>query len=72
MTWEELNVLYPPPADGVGIGTVWPPEGTTMVDLVVPGTRYRFVELREVAALSGGSIVALGIGALAVRRRRPG
>lgn len=72
VTWDELNVLYPPPTDGGGIGTVWPPEGITYVDLVVPGIRYRFVELREAAALTGGGIVALGIGALAVRRRRPG
>jgi hypothetical protein len=69
VTWEELNVLVPPPADG---STDWPPAGYITVALVVPGERYRFVELREVAALAGGSLVALGMGALAVRRRRPG
>jgi hypothetical protein len=67
LTWDELNVVAPPPEDGSN----WPPEGYTFVALVVPGDRYRFVELREVGALAGGSLVALGIGALAVRRRRP-
>jgi hypothetical protein len=69
VTWEELDVLVPPPEDG---STDWPPAGYTYVALVVPGERYRQVELREVGALAGGSFVALGIGALAVRRRRPG
>ena len=68
VTWEELSVLVPMPDDG----SEWPPAGYTYVALVVPGERYRFVEAREVAALVGGSLVALGIGALAVRRRRPG
>ena len=71
VSWEELSVLVPPPEDGSEV-VEWPPAGFTYVALVVPGERYRFVELREVAALAGGSFVALGIGALAVRRRRPG
>ena len=41
------------------------------VALVVPGTRYRSVEAREAGALAGGSIVAIGLGALVVGRRRP-
>jgi hypothetical protein len=68
VTWEELNVLVSFPDDG----SDWPPAGYTYVALVVPGERYRQTELREVAALAGGSLVALGIGAFAVRRRRPG
>jgi hypothetical protein len=69
VTWEELSLLVPPPEDG---STEWPPAGYTYVALVVPGERYRSVELREVAALAGGSLVALGIGAFMVRGRRPG
>lgn len=72
VSWDELMTLYPQPTEGYVDTSNWPPEGSMFLDLVVPGTRYRFVELREVAALSGGSIAALGIGALAVRRRRPG
>lgn len=68
MTWDELSALLPYPEDG----SDWPPAGYTYVALVVPGERYRFVEAREVAALGAGSLVALGIGAFAVRRRRPG
>jgi hypothetical protein len=68
LTWDQLYAIAPPPEDG----SDWPPAGYTFVSLVVPGERYRFVEAREVAALAGGSLVALAIGALAVRRRRPG
>ncbi len=68
LTWDELNVAVPPPEDG----SDWPPAGYTYVALVVPGERYRQVELREVGALAGGSLVALGIAGFVVRRRRPG
>jgi hypothetical protein len=68
VTWDELYSLVPQPEDT----SAWPPAGYTVVALVVPGERYRFVEAREVGALAGGSLVALGIGAFAVRRRRPG
>ena len=67
VTWDELSVLVPPVE-----GADWPRAGYPFVSLVVPGERYRQVELREVGSLVGGSLVALGIGALAVRRRRPG
>ncbi len=67
VTWNELSELFPP-EDGAD----WPPAGYTYVALVVPGERYPFVEAREVAALAGASLVAFGIAALAVRRRRPG
>lgn len=67
VTWDELSALVPVPEDGSN----WPPAGYTGVALAIPGERYRLVELREVGALAGGSLVALGIGALAVRRRRP-
>jgi hypothetical protein len=43
-----------------------------MMALVVPGTRYQEVELREVGVLAGGSLVAVGLAGIAVRRRRPG
>jgi hypothetical protein len=66
--WREMEALYPYPEDG----TAWAGEGLPIVAFVVPGERYRQVELREVGALGGGSVVALGLAALAVRRRRPG
>lgn len=43
-----------------------------MVDLVVPGERYRSVETREALVLAGGSLVALVLAAFVVSRRRPG
>jgi hypothetical protein len=43
-----------------------------IVAMVIPGERYRFVEAREALALAGGSLVALGIAAFVVSRRRPG
>ena len=55
------------PAAGDGL-----PPGARMMALVVPGTRYQEVELREVGVLAGGSLVAVGLAGIAVRRRRPG
>jgi hypothetical protein len=43
-----------------------------IVNLVVPGERYRFVETREALALAGGSLVALLLAGFVVSRRRPG
>ena len=43
-----------------------------MLDLVIPGERYRFVETREALALAGGSLVALVLAGFVVSRRRPG
>lgn len=43
-----------------------------MVNLVIPGERYRFVEAREAAALLGASLVALVLAGVVVSRRRPG
>jgi ABC-type transport system involved in multi-copper enzyme maturation permease subunit len=43
-----------------------------IVNLVVPGDRYRFVETREALALAGGSLVALVLAGFVVSRRRPG
>ena len=68
VTWDEMFSLVPQPEDG----SDWPPPGYTFVALVVPGTRYGFVELREVGVLAGASLVALGLAAFTVRRRRPG
>ncbi len=69
VTWDQLNVLVPPPDDGL---TEWPPPGYTFVALVVPAERYPEVQLREIAALAAGSLVALLIAGAVVRRRRPG
>jgi hypothetical protein len=44
----------------------------TMVSIVVPGARYRFVETREAVVLAGGSLVALLLAGFVVTRRRPG
>ena len=68
VTWDELFAQVPPPEDG----SDWPPAGYTFVALVVPGEQYPLAELREVGALAGGSLVAFGVTAVAVRRRRPG
>lgn len=43
-----------------------------VVNLVVRGERYRFVETREALALAGGSLVALVLAGFVVSRRRPG
>jgi hypothetical protein len=75
VSWDEALAQAQPiaqaqpmdPAAGDGL-----PPGARMLALVVPGARYRLVELREVGALAGGSLVALGIAGVAVRRRRPG
>ena len=63
--WDVVQELDPPKPD-----EEWIPK-YPMVSIVVPGERYRFTETREAAALAGGSIVTLGLGALVVARRRP-
>ena len=68
MTWDELSAQTPPDTNQ----DVWPPEGWTFVSLVVPGERYPSVAAREVAALGLATLVFLGIGGVAVQRRRPG
>ena len=68
VTWDDVYAMTPT-TDGSPGG---PPPGSQMLALVVPGTRYGFAEARETAALAGASLVALGIGAFTVRRRRPG
>jgi hypothetical protein len=69
VTWEDLNVLVPPPEDGM---TEWPPPDYTFVALVIPAERYPEVQLREIVALAAGTLVALLIAGTVVRRRRPG
>jgi hypothetical protein len=66
--WDEIERYDPMPANPDT--SQWPTLPT--VTLVVPGNRYRFVELREVAALTGGALVALIATAFIVSRRRPG
>jgi hypothetical protein len=68
LTWDQVYEAYP--TSDVSPGG--PPPGSQMEALVVPGTRYGFAQAREVAALAGASLVALGIGAATVARRRPG
>ena len=43
-----------------------------MVNLVIPGTQYRFVEAREAVALGVVSVAFLLVAAAVVVRRRPG
>jgi hypothetical protein len=43
-----------------------------MVNLVIPGDLYRFVEAREAGVLIGGSVIALLLAGVVVVRRRPG
>jgi hypothetical protein len=69
-------------ADGTLVGWDYFPNGNPydefgnpafpMVELVIPGERYRFVETREAAVLAGGSLVALLLAGAVVSRRRPG
>jgi len=67
--WEEVERYDPPPTDPNFTGE-WPTLPT--VNLAVPGSRYREVELREVGALAGGSLVLLLATAAIIQRRRPG
>jgi hypothetical protein len=63
--WDRIQEVDPPTDDN------WIPK-YPMVNLVIPGTRYIQVSLREVGALVGGSAVALVLSGLVVARRRPG
>jgi hypothetical protein len=67
--WDEVEQYDPAPTDPNFSGQ-WPT--LPQVTLVVRGTRYQLVELREVAALAGGTLVALVATAFIVARRRPG
>jgi hypothetical protein len=67
--WDEIERHDPPPVE-FDDTTVWPTLPQVMIG--VPGRRYGDVALREIGALAGGSLVALGVTALVVRRRRPG
>jgi hypothetical protein len=63
--WDVMEQLDPPKPDAE-----WVPK-YPQVTIIVPGTRYRFVEAREALALAGGSLAFLALGALVVGRRRP-
>jgi hypothetical protein len=62
--WQEMEQIDPPTSEN------WQPK-YPMVSLVIPGTRYQQVELREVAALVGGTLIAIAGTTLVVARRRP-
>lgn len=66
--WEEMARI-----DGRHPGDPgdWTPSYPQAMRLV-PGTRYPFVAARDVAALLGGTLVALGATFVVVRRTRPG
>lgn len=67
--WDQVEQYEPPPTDPDFAGE-WPTLPT--VAIAVPGSRYREVEIREVAALAGGTLVALLATLVIVQRRRPG
>jgi ABC-type transport system involved in multi-copper enzyme maturation permease subunit len=67
--WNELEQYDPMPTHAEFTGE-WPT--LPSVTLGIPAERYGFVQLREVGALAGGSLVALLLTALIVQRRRPG
>ena len=67
--WEEVEQHDPPPTEPDFAGE-WPTLPT--VNIGVPGSRYREVELREMAALVGGALVAVLATAVVLQRRRPG
>jgi hypothetical protein len=69
LTWDEAYALVPPEQFDEFSGL---PAGWTYQTLLVPGERYPFAQAREVAALAGASLIALGVAAVAVMRRRPG
>jgi hypothetical protein len=69
ITWDEVQQYDPQPTDPNFAGQ-WPT--LPQVTVVVPRERYAFFELREVAALAGGTLVALVATAFIVSRRRPG
>ncbi|MFL5681469.1 MAG: hypothetical protein ACJ77B_12805 [Chloroflexota bacterium] len=69
VTYDEVAQYDPPPTDPNFSGQ-WPT--LPMVTIAVPGSRYHDYELREVAVLAGGSLVALMATALIISRRRPG
>jgi hypothetical protein len=63
-TWDELVARDPSVIDN---GPSYP-----FVSLVIPGTRFQAVEIREAAAQLGLSVLFLTGAALVVTRRRPG
>lgn len=67
--WDEVEQYDPPPTDPEFAGE-WPTLPT--LTFGVPGSRYREVELREVGALAGGSLVLLLATSTVIQRRRPG
>ena len=67
--WDEVERYDPPPTEWED-DTVWPT--LPSVAIGVPGTRYGEIALREIAALGGGSLVAVALAAVVVQRRRPG
>ena len=67
--WDQLEQYDPVPTTNTET-TQWPT--LPQITLVGPGTRYQFVALREVAALTGGTLVALVATAFIVARRHPG
>ncbi len=69
VTWEGMERHDPPPAVFEET-TVWPTLPEVM--LGIPGSRYGEIQLREIGALAGGTLVALLGTVLVVQRRRPG
>ena len=67
--WDQLEQYDPMPADPQFTGQ-WPT--LPQIQFGIPGSRYRQVEAREVAALGGATVVSLGLAAFVVQRRRPG
>jgi hypothetical protein len=67
--WEDIQQYDPMPTDPNFNGQ-WPT--LPGVEFGVPGTRYGEVQVREVAVLLGGALVALVATGFIVGRRRPG
>jgi hypothetical protein len=67
--WDQIQQYDPQPTDPNFMGQ-WPT--LPMVTFGVPGSRYGEVQVREVAVLVGGTLVAFAMTAFIVRRRRPG
>ncbi len=65
-----MNTYYGA-AEGQAVMSADQPPGVTLVDLVVPASRYTEFALRESALIAGVAVVVGGAGILLVRRRRP-
>ncbi len=66
-----VSVLERPFEVDANGNSIWPPEGSTIVNRLVPGSCHPFVEAVDSAGMTAVSSVLLVVTAFEVRRRRP-